>query len=99
MAYLDFRNFVRERDEAFRRAVVLDDWYGVYRYMAKWQVPCPNDFKTLKLGVYKAVRECTGIGDDVKKLAAEKAVAMGFSPSMFEVRRDDAFDTEPSAET
>ena len=86
---IEMKDFVKERDEAFRRAVLFDDWDGVYRYMAKWQVPCPNDFKTLKLGVYKAVRECTGIGDDVKKLAAEKAVAMGFSPSMFEVNEND----------
>ena len=84
-----FMEFVRERDEAFRRAVVLDDWDGVYRYMAKYGVECPRSVKVLKAGVYKAVRECAGIGEDVKKLAAEKALAMGISPSMFEVKSDD----------
>lgn len=90
MSKVDFSEFVKERDEAFRRAVVLDDWDGVYRYMAKWQVPCPNNFRTLKLAIYKATRECTGIDDAVKKLAAEKAIEMGFSPSMFEVNKNDA---------
>lgn len=85
MAGFEFKEFVKERDEAFRLAVLFDDWDGVYRYMAKYGVECPRSVKVLKAGVYKAVRECTGIGEDVKELAAEKALAMGMSPSMFEV--------------
>lgn len=82
---IEMKDFVRERDEAFRRAVLFDDWDGVYRYMVKYGVECPRSVKVLKAGVYKAVRECRGIGEDVKALAAEKALAMGMSPSMFEV--------------
>lgn len=82
---IDMAAFVKERDEAFRRAVLFDDWDGVYRYMVKYGVECPRSVKVLKAGVYKAVRECAGIGEDVKELAAEKALAMGMSPSMFEV--------------
>lgn len=85
-----FKNFVKERDEAIRRAVVLDDWDGVYRYMAKYHVPCPSNPRVLKLGIYKAARECNGIADDVKALAAEKCKAMGACPSMFEVNRHDS---------
>lgn len=89
MAEFDFQDFVKERDEAFRRAVLFDDWDGVYRYMAKYGVDCPRSVKVLKAGVYKAVRECAGIGEDVKELAAEKALAMGFKPTMFEVNEND----------
>ena len=73
-----FRSFVKERDNAFRRAVLFDDWDGVYRYLVKYQMPCPKDSRILKAAIYKAVRECTLIDDDTKKLAAEKAKAMGF---------------------
>lgn len=85
MKGIDMTAFVKERDEAFRRAVLFDDWGAVVRYMVKWDVPVPWDLRVLKAGVYKAVRECAGIGEDVKELAAEKARAMGMSPSMFEV--------------
>lgn len=81
---IDMNDFVRERNEAVRRAVLFDDWNGVYRYMSKYGVEAPRSVKVLKAGVYKAVRECRGIGEDVKELAAEKARAMGVSPSMFE---------------
>lgn len=83
-----YENFVKERDDAFRRAVLFDDWDGVYRYLVKYQMLIPEDSRVLKGAIYKAVRECTLIDDDTKKLAAEKAKAMGFSPSMFEVRSE-----------
>lgn len=85
----EFVAFVKERDEALSRAVLQDDWDGVRRYMIKWAVPCPDNETVLKVGVYKAVQQCRGIGEDVKRIAAEKCAAMGFSSDMYGVKGDE----------
>ena len=72
--------FVEYRNQVFTRAVMEDDWDGVMEYASKYGVPLPKKHTVMKAGIYKAVQDCTGIPEDVKKLAAEKCRALGFNP-------------------
>ena len=72
--------FAEERDKAFIKAVVDDDWKAVRKYSKKYDVPIPKSKKVMKAGIYKAVQYCTNIPDDVKVLAMQKCLELGFSP-------------------
>jgi len=72
--------FVEERDKAFIKAVVEDDWSAVRKYSKKYNVPIPPDKDVMKAGIYKAVQYCTNIPDDVKALAMKKCFKLGFTP-------------------
>lgn len=73
-------SIAEERDKAFIKAVVDDDWKAVLKYSKKYCVPVPKEEKIMKAGIYKAVQYCTNIPDDVKLLAIEKCLKLGFSP-------------------
>lgn len=72
--------FAQERDKAFIDAVVRDDWTGVKKYCKKYGVPVPKNEKVMKAGIYKAVQECTNIPEDVKGIAMQKCLELGFVP-------------------
>ena len=71
--------FTKERDGAFTDAVVNDNWDGVRAYMKKYGMTASSD-TVMKVGIYKAAQYCTNIPEDVKVLAMQKCVKMGFSP-------------------
>lgn len=79
----EMRAFVEERNRVFTEFVMTDDLRDVYVFCQKHGVHIPPTVEVLKAAVYKAVQECTDIPDDVKKLAREKCVALGFEPTMF----------------
>ena len=72
--------FAEERDKAFVKAVVDDDWEAVRKHAKKYGVIVPKKRNVMKAGVYKAVQYCTNISEDVKVLAMQKCVQLGFSP-------------------
>lgn len=72
--------FAEERDKAFIKAVVEDDWEAVRKYSKKYEVSVPKKRDVMKAGVYKAVQYCTNIPESVKVLAMQKCVQLGFSP-------------------
>lgn len=72
--------FVEERDKAFIDAVIHDKWDKVHKYSKKYGLPMPKKRNVMKAGVYKAVQYCTNIPDDVKVLAIQKCLKMGFTP-------------------
>lgn len=72
--------FLRDRRKAFTKAIMNDDWGYVRRYCEKYGVPMPGDERVMKAGIYKAVHECTDIPDDVKNVAIEKCLKLGFIP-------------------
>ena len=76
-------SFAKERDKAFIDAVTKDDWNGVKKYAKKYGVRLP------KAGVYKAVQLCSDIPEDVKVLAAQKCMDLGFNPMINPVEGDD----------
>ena len=84
--------FTEERDKTITDAVVNDNWDGVKRYAKKYCVHLPKSEKVMKAGIYKAVQYCTSIPEDVKTLAMQKCVKMGFSPFIKSIaeRSDDA---------
>ncbi len=82
-------NFAKERDRAFIKAVVDDDWSGVRKYSKKYGVPVPKDENVMKAGIYKAVQECTKIPDDVKVIAMRKCLELGFTPFIKPVEVDE----------
>ena len=71
--------FVEERDKTITDAVVDDNWDGVRAYMKKYRIPASDD-TVMKVGIYKAAQYCTSIPEDVKTIAMQKCVKMGFSP-------------------
>ena len=72
--------FAEERDKAFIDAVVNDKWDKVRKYSKKYGVPIPPKRNVMKAGVYKAVQYCTNIPEDVKTLAMQKCLMLGFNP-------------------
>ena len=72
--------FAEERDKAFIKAVVDDDWKALRKYSKKYGVPVPKKRNVMKAGIYKAVQYCTNIPEDVKMLAMQKCLQLGFSP-------------------
>ena len=72
--------FAKERDAAFIAAVVDDDWDAVKRYAKKYDVPIPKSPKVMKAGIYKAVQYCTDISEEVKGIAMQKCLELGFNP-------------------
>ena len=76
----DTEQFVRDRDSAFTRAVVDDDWSAVYKYLNKYGMERPSSRKVLRAAIYKAVQHCTNIPQDVKDIAVTKCIELGFSP-------------------
>lgn len=73
-------NFAKERDKAFTKAVMEDDWGAVRKYAKKYGIPVPKDEKVMKAGIYKAVVHCTRIPEEVKTIAITKCVELGFHP-------------------
>lgn len=73
-------DFSKERDKAFIRAVMEDDWKAVREYAKKYGVPIPKKRNTMKAGIYKAVQYCTEIPEEVKKVAMIKCLELGFNP-------------------
>lgn len=72
--------FAKERDRAFIKAVMEDKWDDVKEYSRKYKVPLPHDERVMKAGIYKAVQYCTKIPNDVKGIAMQKCLELGFSP-------------------
>lgn len=73
-------DFVKERDAAFIHFVKTDDMSKVRAYCKKLGVQIPKDKKVMMAGVYKAVIATTSIPEDVKTLAMQKCLALGFNP-------------------
>jgi len=76
------KQFVKDRDEAMKAAVMQDDLDAVKRYSKKYCVPLPKNGKVMKAGVYKAMQEIMTMPDIVKRTAWEKCTTMGFRPTM-----------------
>ena len=72
--------FTEERDKTITDAVVNDNWDGVRKYSKKYGMPMPKSENVMKAGIYKAVQYCTSIPEDVKTLAMQKCLEMGFNP-------------------
>ena len=71
--------FTEERDKTLIEAVVNDNWDGVRAFMEKYGMSASSD-TVMKAGIYKAVQYCTNIPKDVKTLAMQKCLEMGFNP-------------------
>ena len=86
------RDFVRERDAAFIHFVKTDDLSQVRAYCKKCGVQIPKDEKVMMAGVYKAVVATTSIPGDIKTLAMQKCLALGFTPLMRPIEPEDPND-------
>jgi hypothetical protein len=74
------KQFVIDRHEAFASAVVNDDWTKVRKYSEKYGIPIPDNEKVMKAGIYKACQYCTDLSEEVKEIAMQKCVKLGFNP-------------------
>lgn len=73
-------DFVRERNAAFVHFVKTDDLSKVRAYCKKYGVQIPRKRNVLAAGVYKAVVATTSIPEDVKTVAMQKCLKLGFNP-------------------
>ena len=80
---MDTKAFYKERNQIFSDFVVTDNLSNVYLFCEIYHIPIPADEAVLKAGVYKAVQECTDIPEDIKAMAREKYMALGFKPTMW----------------
>ena len=87
---IDMKQFVKDRDAAFRAFVLRDDWEPVNEYCSTYGVPMPDDHRVMAAGIYKAVQYITTMPDDIKAKAAMKALKLGFSPFIepIEIKED-----------
>lgn len=79
---MNLKKFIKDRKEAFTKAVLEDNWDYVRVYCNRYDVPIPTDEKIMKAGIYKAVQACTDISKEVKDVAFMKCLELGFSPLM-----------------
>ena len=79
----EIAEFVKSRDEAFICFVKSGKLEKFYKHCEKYGQKLPEDETVVKLGILKAVQECTNISENVKTKAAKMAMKMGFSPFMF----------------
>ena len=73
-------DFVKERDVAFIHFVKTDDLSKVKAYCKKYDVPIPKSKQVLMAGVYKAVVAITSIPEDIRTMAMQKCLKIGFNP-------------------
>lgn len=73
-------DFVRERDTAFIHFVKTDDMSKVRAYCKKYGVQIPKKRNVMAAGVYKAVVATTSIPEDVRTMAMQKCLKIGFNP-------------------
>ena len=78
----DYKQFVKDRDEAFIDFVKTGNAKKVREYCKKYGVVMPRDRNVFAAGIYKAVQECVDIPEDVKVLAMQKCMEIGFNPFM-----------------
>lgn len=83
------KQFIKDRDEAFTRFVMNDDWKAVEEYCKKYFVEIPKDKRIAHGGVYKAVQYCTDIPEEVKIKAMKKCIELGFNPFIKPVGYDE----------
>jgi len=79
---MNMNAFLRDRKKAFTAAVMRDDLTELKKYCKKYDMPIPKNDLVMMVGCYKAVQECTDIGEDVKAVAMKKCIALGFHPFM-----------------
>lgn len=73
-------DFVRERDAAFVHFVKTDDLSEGRAYCKKYGVQIPRKRNVLAAGVYKAVVATASIPEDVRTMAMQKCLKIGFNP-------------------
>ena len=83
--------FAAERDEALTYFVKTGDDSKMRKHCAKFGQQVPKSRKVFHASMYKAVRYCTNIPDDIKQLAWEKCLQIGFMPYIPEAEVDDGF--------
>lgn len=79
---MNLKKFLKDRKEAFTKAVMEDNWDYVRVYCDRYGVSIPEDEKIMKAGIYKAVQACEDISKEVKDVAFIKCLKLGFSPLM-----------------
>lgn len=72
----------KERNEAFIDFVETGNLEKVEIYCKKYEIAMPEDVRIMAAGIYKATQECISIPEGVKKLAREKCMDLGFSPTI-----------------
>ena len=82
MKQSEMRQLCIERDNAFIRAVTMDEWHSAYIYCQRWNVPIPTDERVFKGGILKACYNVNSIPKEVRELAAAKLRAWGWSPEV-----------------
>lgn len=73
-------SYPEERDKAFIEFVKNDNIKPFVKFCKKYGITRPASWKVERAGIYKAVQYCTNIPEDVKVLAMQKCLKMGFNP-------------------
>lgn len=82
-------NYAKDRDKAFIALVMNDDIKPWIRVCKKYGLKRPDSSRVEKAGIYKAVQYCTNIPENVKNVAMQKCLEMGFTPFVEPERNKD----------
>ena len=83
--------YAERRDAALIHFVTAGDDSKCRLICKTYNVPMPESEKAFHAGLYKSVRYCTNIPEDIKKLAWEKCLQLGFMPFIPEAEVHDGF--------
>lgn len=78
------RKQIQMRDNAIIEAVMNDNFIPFLDYCLKYRIPIPANAEVFRGGVYKAAHEITTMPEEVKRIADEKVIAMGFKAGISE---------------
>ena len=74
------KKIAKELNEAIIDAVMNDKWGKFRTYCKKYSLAIPKKKRIMKASVYKVAQYRTNISDEVKQVALEKYVKLGFNP-------------------
>lgn len=75
-------DFAKERNAAFIDFVRTGNMNKVRKYCRTYGVQMPKDKNVFAAGIYKAVQECIDIPEEIKSLAMQRCLEIGFNPFM-----------------
>ena len=73
-------SYPTERDKALVEFVKNDNLKPWVKVCKKYGITRPSSWKVERAAIYKMVQYCTNIPEDVKVLAMQKCLKMGFNP-------------------
>jgi hypothetical protein len=85
---MNISEMIIERDFAFFEFVKNNNIKPFLCYAKKYEIELPSSLDVMAAGIYKAVQEVNSMPRDIKEIAKEKCIKLGFNPYINKKRPD-----------